>query len=101
MTARFADANAQVLGVSTDDAETQSRFAKSLTLPFPLLADVGGKVAAEYGVLKTIGVAERATFVIGPDGKILKVVRGKDALDPTEAAAACPIHKPGAAEKKG
>jgi len=33
---KFADKNAQVLGVSMDDLETQKRFAQSLNLPFPL-----------------------------------------------------------------
>ena len=36
---KFADKNAQVLGVSMDDLETQKRFAQSLNLPFPLGAD--------------------------------------------------------------
>ncbi len=42
---RFADQNAQVLGISTDDLETQKKFAASLRLPFPLLADPDGSVA--------------------------------------------------------
>ena len=96
ISSRFADANAQVLGVSTDDLETQKKFAQSLNLPFPLLSDPGGKAADLYGVRKAIGTADRATFVIGPDGKILKDVRGKDALDPNSAAEACPLHKTGA-----
>lgn len=92
--ARFADANAQVLGVSTDDIETQTRFASTLKLPFPLLADKGGDVARRYGVYRpTVGLASRATFVIGPDGKVLRVIEGKDALDPGAVAEACPLHK--------
>ena len=39
---RFADKNAQVLGVSMDDLSTQKKFADSLKLPFPLLADPSG-----------------------------------------------------------
>ena len=39
------------------------------------------------------GDANRVTFVIGPDGKVLKLIEGKDALDPTLAVDACPIHK--------
>lgn len=34
--AQFADKNAQVMGVSMDDLDTQKRFAQSLNLPFPL-----------------------------------------------------------------
>ena len=90
---RFAGKNAQVLGVSMDDLDTQKRFAESLKLPFPLLADPGGTVAEAYGV-KSGSYANRVTFVIDPDGKVVKSVEGKDAIDPTGALDACPIHKP-------
>jgi peroxiredoxin Q/BCP len=90
---RFTDKHAQVLGVSTDDLETQTRFAKSLNLPFPLAADPKGEAAEAYGV-KVGGYAARATFVIDPAGKIINVVEGRDALDPDPALRACPLHKP-------
>jgi len=73
----LADADAQVLGVSMDDLETQKRFAESLGLPFPLLAD-----AAE-------GYAKRVTFVIGKDGRVQAVFEGAQALDPQGALTAC------------
>lgn len=85
----FAGADAQVLGVSTDDLETQKKFAQSLTLPFPLLADPDKKAAQAYGVLSVLGYANRVTFVIGKDGKVTKVLEGKDALDPSGALTAC------------
>jgi thioredoxin-dependent peroxiredoxin len=93
---RFADKNAQVLGVSMDDVDTQKKFADSLKLPFPLLADPKGEVVRAYGVekdYKGTTYADRVTFVIGPDGKVAKVLQGKDALDPAPALDACPIHK--------
>lgn len=89
---KFADKNAQVLGISTDDLETQKKFAASLKLPFPLLADKDGAVAKAYGVYQD-GYADRVTFVIAPDGKIEKVLTGKDALDPNPALGACPLHR--------
>jgi peroxiredoxin len=89
---RFAGKNAQVLGVSMDDLDTQKRFAQSLNLPFPLLADPKGEMAEAYGV-KSGAYANRTTFVVGPDGNVIKVVEGKDALDPTGALDACPVHK--------
>jgi peroxiredoxin Q/BCP len=89
---KFADKNAQVLGVSMDDLETQTRFAQSLSLPFPLGADPKGEVAEAFGV-KNGTHADRATFVIGPDGQVLKVVQGTDALDPNPALDACPLHR--------
>jgi len=91
---RFAGKNAQVLGVSMDDLDTQKKFAESLKLPFPLLADPKGEAAEAYGVKNGV-YASRTTFVIDPDGKVLKVVEGKDALDPSPALDACPLHKKG------
>jgi len=94
MVERFADKNAQVLGVSMDDLDTQKRFAQSLKLPFPLLADPKGEVVRAYGVEGPGGAyAQRVTFVIDGNGKVSKVLEGKDALDPAPALDACPLHK--------
>lgn len=90
---RFADANAQVLGISTDDLATQKRFADSLHLPFPLLADHGGAVASAYDV-KLLGFAKRVTFVVDKAGKVVKILEGKDALDPSPSLSACPTAHP-------
>ncbi len=46
-----------------------------------------------YGVY-TMGFAQRVTFIVGSDGKIMKVLTGKDALDPSPALTACPLHPP-------
>jgi len=89
---RFAGKNAQVLGVSMDDLDTQKRFAQSLGLPFPLAADPTGATAEAYGV-KYFGYAERVTFVIDGEGKVVNVLSGKDALDPSPALEACPLHR--------
>ena len=92
---QIADASAQVLGVSTDNLETQTKFAESLTLPFPLLADPEGVAAKAYGVANPAGYANRVTFVIGKDGKVTSVIEGKDAIDPTATLSACrPTPKP-------
>jgi peroxiredoxin Q/BCP len=62
-----------------------------LKLPFPLLADKDGSVSKAYGVFGD-GYANRVTFIIGSDGKIEKVLSGKDALDPAPALLSCPMH---------
>lgn len=90
--ARFADADAQVLGASIDPMDTMKKFADSLKLPFPLLADADGKLAKAYGV-ESGGYASRVTFVIGKDGKVLKVVEGREAIDPAGSLSACPLPK--------
>lgn len=64
---------AQVLGVSVDDSASHAEFAKKYHLPFPLLADKDGKVAASYGALINLGLikfARRYTFLIDPQGNI-------------------------------
>jgi peroxiredoxin Q/BCP len=91
--AQLDDASAQVLGVSLDSVETQTRFAESLKLPFPLLADKGGKTAAAYGV-KGLLWASRTTFVINENGKITTIFEGKDAIDPAATVAACKSKSP-------
>ncbi len=60
--------------ISVDTPEENKRFAESLESDFPLLSNPTKEVAEAYGVV----TAERAfpfrwTFIIGGDGKILKV----------------------------
>ncbi len=62
--------------VSVDDAQTNKEFAESLDADFPLLSNPDKDVAMAYGVVN----AERQfpfrwTYIIGPDGKILRVDR--------------------------
>ena len=48
------------------------------------------KVAESYGILiKELGVANRATFVVDKDGKIASIEEGNVAIDPTGADTAC------------
>lgn len=73
--------NIQVLGVSIDDQASHADFAKKYNLPFPLLADSGGKIARSYESLTSLGplkFAKRHTFIIGPRGKIRKIYRKVD-----------------------
>jgi peroxiredoxin Q/BCP len=71
---------AVVLGVSPDTAASHKKFKSKFRLPFPLLADPDHKVAERYGAWgersmyghKFQGIL-RTSFVIGPDGRILKV----------------------------
>ena len=56
---------------STDDADTNKRFAAEHEADFPILSDPEKQVATAYGVLNPTGRARRWTFYIGPDGKIL------------------------------
>jgi len=71
--AALTAAGAVVLGVSTDDNASHKAFAEKHSLPFLLLPDEKGSIAAAFGVPLTLGHAKRVTFVIGKDGKVAKV----------------------------
>jgi peroxiredoxin Q/BCP len=59
---------------SVDDNETNTKFAQSLGLDFPILSDPTKATAKAYGVFNPDrSVANRWTFYIGPDGVIKAV----------------------------
>jgi peroxiredoxin len=69
----FRRHEAELVGISVDSAWCHAAFAQSRNLHFPLLADFHpkGAVAQEYGVYDdTVGMAERALFVLDADGVI-------------------------------
>jgi thioredoxin-dependent peroxiredoxin len=69
----LGDLDAAVVGVSVDDVASHAAFAEKYRLPFPLLADADGRVAAAYGSLLNLGLvrfARRQTFIIDPNGRI-------------------------------
>jgi peroxiredoxin Q/BCP len=67
--------------VSVDTLEDNTAFAKKESADFPLLADPSKETARKYGVLGDMSkfglgeVANRWTFYIGGDGKILEIDR--------------------------
>ncbi len=72
----FREAGAVIVGISLDDIASHKKFAEEHGLPFTLLADSTRETARTYGVLtKMMGVmevAQRDTFLIDPNGKIVK-----------------------------
>ncbi len=85
---------AEVVGVSTDSVETLSRFKAEYKLPFVLLSDEKGTVVEQYpGKIPILGVANRATYVIGQDGLVKEIITGGAAIDPSTAVSACPLKK--------
>ena len=66
-----------VLGISRDSVKSHQKFAAKYGLPFTLLSDVEGTVAAKYGVWvqksmygRSYMSTARTTFYIRPDGRI-------------------------------
>ncbi len=65
----FREAGAEVIGISSDPAESHQQFARRFRLPFVLLSDAGGAVRSLYGVPKTFGVFPgRTTYLIDRQG---------------------------------
>jgi thioredoxin-dependent peroxiredoxin len=72
----FRKADAVILGVSVDDVASHEKFAKEHSLPFDILADPTKETTKAYGVMWSpaagVELAGRQTFLIGPDGMIVK-----------------------------
>jgi len=74
--AKYGDADAVILGVSVDTAQSHKDFCAKEGLNFKLLADPDAKVSTEYGSMmdyKGQKLAARNTFIINPDGDVVKV----------------------------
>jgi peroxiredoxin Q/BCP len=76
----YDKANVAVLGISPDPVKAVDKFSGKFGLNFPLLADADHAVTERYGQWveksmygKKYWGAARTTFVIGKDGKVLKV----------------------------
>lgn len=67
----FAEAGAEVIGVSSDSVESHQKFVGKHELPFTLLSDRGGAVRRQYGVRKAMGILPgRVTYVIDRQGVV-------------------------------
>jgi peroxiredoxin Q/BCP len=74
----FTDVGAEVIGVSSDSAESHAAFAGHHQLPFTLLSDESGRVRKSYGVPATLGLLPgRVTYVIDRDGIVRHVVNSQ------------------------
>jgi len=71
----FKGIGAEVVGISVDDVASHKEFSTKYKLPFTILADVGGQTSDAYGVLrdyKLTQIASRQSFLVNPDGIIVK-----------------------------
>ena len=71
----FKAIGAAVVGVSVDDVDSHKKFSDKYKLPFTILADEDGDMSRAYGVLrdyKLLKLASRQSFLINPEGKIVK-----------------------------
>ena len=67
-----------MVGISTDSPETLDRFRRERELPFALVSDASGTIARAYGARWPIlGLARRATFLVGRDRKVRLAFRSE------------------------
>ena len=77
--AEVAALDGEIVGVSLDTAEKHQKFADAYNLPYPLVSDRDGTIAAKYGVARRGGgfPTRRVTFVIDKEGVIQKVIQSE------------------------
>ncbi|MCW2518784.1 MAG: peroxiredoxin [Mycobacterium sp.] len=81
----FASVGANRVGISTDAVDKQAKFAEMQKFDYPLLSDVDGTVATQFGVkrglLGKLMPVKRTTFVIGTDRTVLDVIASELSMD--------------------
>jgi len=78
----FAKAGVKVIGVSRDPMKSHEKFIGKYSLAVPLASDQEGRISDAFGTWveksmygrKYMGM-ERATYLIGADGRVLKAWR--------------------------
>jgi peroxiredoxin Q/BCP len=66
---------AEVYGISTDDLKSHKKFAQKYNIAFPLLSDKNGEISRLFDAYNSIfKTAKRKTFIISPDGRIVKII---------------------------
>ena len=80
---QFAQAGTRVFGLSRDSLKSHEGFKAKLGMPFELIADTDESVCALFDVIKMKNMygkqvrgIERSTFLIGPDGRLVREWRG-------------------------
>ena len=80
-----------VIGVSTDDEKSHTKFISKYQLPFSLISDTEKEIVEAYGVWveknnygkKYMGTA-RKTFIIDGNGTIKKIIDKVDTKEPSK-----------------
>lgn len=78
----FKDLGAEVIGVSSDSADSHQKFATRHRLPFLLLSDKGGEIRKRFGVPTTLGLLPgRVTYLIDKEGIIRHIFSSQFQID--------------------
>ena len=82
LAAEFAKAGVKVVGISRDSMKSHEKFIGKYGLAVPLISDEDGRISNAFGTWvqksmygrKYMGM-DRATYLIGADGRVLKAWR--------------------------
>ncbi len=66
---------AELFAISVDTVDDQKKFVEEYSVPYLHLSDTTKIACKTYAGLNIAGLAKRSTFIIGKDGKILKIFR--------------------------
>ena len=79
LAAEFAEVGAHRVGISPDAITKQRAFSEVNGFDYPLLSDVEGEVAKQFGVWRKLVPVhtKRVTFVIGEDRKIIEKIKSE------------------------
>jgi peroxiredoxin Q/BCP len=82
LSAEFAQAGAQPVGISPDAVDRQREFADRHGFGYPLLSDPEGEVARAFGVRRRVPLVStrRMTFVIGVDRRVVEVIHRETSM---------------------
>ena len=76
---QFAKTGTVVVGVSRDSLKSHQGFKAKMGFPFELISDADEKLCKQFDVIKMKNMygkqvrgIERSTFLIGPDGNLLR-----------------------------
>ena len=79
LAAEFAAVGAQRVGISPDPVRRQRQFSDINDFDYPLLSDVDGVVARQFGARRRLGplLTRRRTYVIDTDRRVLEVIKSE------------------------
>jgi peroxiredoxin Q/BCP len=72
--------NTEVVGVSSDSRSSVKVFCEKCGVPFRILSDPLGSVVKLYCARGLIGSVKRITYLIDPEGTIIKIWRRVNAI---------------------
>ncbi|MDE1770770.1 MAG: peroxiredoxin [Thaumarchaeota archaeon] len=72
---KIQEMNAELFAISVDTVQDQKKFVDEYHVPYLHLSDTQKTACKAYAGLNIAGLAKRSTFIIGKDGKVLKIFR--------------------------